>query len=85
LECYGTQINVTNTCKGKTKLTQGSRSLLNYFSEVGEVVKMLMRLTGKDPEIDLLVSNDIFAKEEGAVPDVNVQLKDFLDYPKQTS
>ena len=34
---YGTQINATNVCKGISKLNQGSKSVLNYFSEVCEV------------------------------------------------
>ena len=77
LICYGTQINATNTCKGITKLHQGSRSVLDYFSEVGEVIKMLVKLTPKDYETDLTIPDDIILEAEGANADVHTQLNRF--------
>ena len=37
----------TNACKGISKLTQGSKSVLHYFSEVSEVIETLVTFTPK--------------------------------------
>ena len=79
LECYGTQINATNTCKGITKLSQGNRSVLDYFSEVGEVIKMLVRLTPKDYETELTIPNDLIVEAAGAAAEDHTNSTDLLD------
>jgi hypothetical protein len=48
IKSYGTQSNTTAACKGISKLFQGSKSVLDYFSEVSEVCKVLIKLTTKD-------------------------------------
>jgi hypothetical protein len=77
-ERYSTQINATNTCKGIAKLTQSNRSVLDYFSEVEEVVKMLAKLTSKKYKTDLLVRNEIITEADGAETEVYMQLNRFF-------
>jgi hypothetical protein len=48
IKSYGTQINTTAACKGISKLYQGSKWVLDYFSEVIEVCKVLIKLTPED-------------------------------------
>jgi hypothetical protein len=47
IRSYGTQIITTAAYKGISKLYQGSKSVLDYFSEVSEVCKVLIKLTSK--------------------------------------
>jgi hypothetical protein len=48
IKSYRTQINTTAACIVISKLYQGSKSVLDYFSEVSEVCKFLIKLTPKD-------------------------------------
>jgi hypothetical protein len=58
-------------------LTQGNRSVLDYFSEVIEVIKMLVRLTPKDYETDLTVPDDLITEAAGAAAGAVVQRNHF--------
>jgi hypothetical protein len=48
--------------------------VLDYFSEVAEIVKMLVTFTPKDYATDLMASNAVITEAEGAGHDVHVQL-----------
>jgi hypothetical protein len=51
LKSYGTQMNNTGACKEISKLYQGSRSAQDYFYEVSQVCKVLIKL---DPDLTFL-------------------------------
>ncbi len=65
IKSYGTQINTTAACKGISKLFQGPRSVLDYFSEVSQVCKVLIKLTPKDYVTDLTFPVDIIIEGRG--------------------
>ena len=50
---FGIQITSTNACKGITKLHQGNRSVSEYYSELADVVTMLVKLTPKNYAADI--------------------------------
>ncbi len=65
IKSYGTQINPTATFKGISKVFQDSKSALEYFSEVSQVCKVLIKLTQKDYVTDLTFPADIITETEG--------------------
>jgi hypothetical protein len=58
-----------------TKLTQGNRSVCDYFSEVSEDIKMLVKLTPEDYETDLTVMDNLITEAEGAAAGAVIQKK----------
>jgi hypothetical protein len=59
---YGTHINTTAAGIVFSKCYQGSKSVLDYFSEVSEVCKALIRLTPKDYVTDLTFPQNIITE-----------------------
>jgi hypothetical protein len=59
----------TAACKRISKLYQGSRSVLDYFSEISQVCK----ITPKDYFIDLTFPPEIITEGVGAAADVIIQ------------
>ncbi len=62
IKSYGTEISTTGAYKGISKLYQRSKSVLDYFSEVSEVCKVLIKLFPKDYKTDLTFPKNIIQK-----------------------
>jgi hypothetical protein len=63
IKSSGTQANTTTACKGISKVFQGSKSVLDFFSqELSQVFKVLIKLTPKDYVTDLAFPEDIITE-----------------------
>jgi hypothetical protein len=69
IKSYGIQINTTAACKGISKLYQGSKSVLDYFTEVSKVFKFLIKLTLKDYVTDLNFPQNIITEDAAGAHD----------------
>jgi hypothetical protein len=75
LKSYETQIRAkAAACKRISNLYQGSRSVLDYFSEVRQVCKALIKLTPKDHVTDIMFLQEIIQEVAGAAVNVTIKL-----------